>query len=155
MQQDNVRNGVLIIATVITLLLFFVNVFYGAMAVVVLAILFMSFRIMGETTHFPDVIARLPETAKGIVLENRGNEEAEGIHVILVPQNLEFDLPTLGVDATHMFALPQMIEGVKVLLTYQNKKGQTFSRSFRLSPLKEDVEEEDLLKPAFPMFGWK
>jgi hypothetical protein len=153
-QKKFIRNVVLLIATAITVLLFIMDIFYGAMAAIILAILFMSFRIMGETTHFPDVIAHLPENAKGILLENRGNESARGIHITLVPQNLEFDLPILEADATHNFALPQMIEGVKVILTYQNEIGQTFSRSFRLSPLKEEGEE-DILKPAFPLFGWK
>jgi hypothetical protein len=53
-----------------------------------------------------------------------------------------------------MFALPQMIEKVKVVLTYTSRDGKRVSRSFRLSSLEEQPEE-DLLKPAFPIFGWK
>ncbi|MDD1672935.1 MAG: hypothetical protein LUO93_10365 [Methanomicrobiales archaeon] len=154
-QQNFIRNIVLAIAAVITVGLFFLDVFYGAMAVIILGVLFMSFRIMGETTHFPDVIASLPEDARGIILRNRGNETAQDIHVTLVPQNLEFDLPNLEADATHIFALPNMIESVKVLLTYKNQQGHMASRTFRLSSIGEKTEEEDPLKPVFPMFGWK
>ncbi len=145
---------VLVIAAVITLALFFIDIFFGLMAVIVLAVLFMSVRIMGETTRYPDVVASLPENARGIILSNRGNDTALDIHVTLVPHDIEFDLPNLEAEASHMFALPQMIEQVKVLLTYKNRKGGVVSRTYRLSSMEEETEE-DLLKPAFPIFGWK
>jgi hypothetical protein len=153
-QQKFIQNTVLVLAAVITIALFFVDIFYGLMAVVILAVLFMSFRIMGETTHYSDVVASLLENAQGIILTNRGNDVAVDIHITLVPHNIEFDLPNLEADATHMFALPQMIEKVKVVLTYTSRDGKRVSRSFRLSSLEEQPEE-DLLKPAFPIFGWK
>jgi hypothetical protein len=153
-QQKFMQNAVLVIAAVITIALFFVDIFYGLMAVIILAVLFMSFRIMGETTHYPDVVASLPEMAQGIILTNRGNDAAMDIHITLVPHNIEFDLPNLEADATHMFALPQMVDKVKVVLTYSSRNGKRVSRSFRLSSL-EEKSEEDLLKPAFPIFGWK
>jgi hypothetical protein len=154
-QQEFIQNVVLVIATVITIVLFFFDIFYGAMAVIVLAVLFMSFRINRETIHFPDLIVVLPENARGIILKNQGNDTAEDIHVTLVPLDMEFDLPRLEADASHTFAVPRMIEKIKVLLTYKNTKGNSVSRSFNLSSLKEEPGEEDLLKPAFPMFGWK
>jgi hypothetical protein len=154
-QQKVIRNVVLIIAAALTAVLFFIDILYGAMAIIILAVLVMSFRIMGETTHFPDVVATLPEDARGLILINRGNEAAKDLHITLVPQNMEFDLPALEADETHLFALPSMIENVRVLLSYRNLQGGKVSRSFLLSPLKEAREEEDLLKPAFPLFGWK
>jgi hypothetical protein len=154
-QQKRIQSVVLVIAALTTIALFFIDFFFGAMAVIVLAVLFMSFWIMGETTHFPDVVASLPENARGIILSNRGNDVAKEIHITLVPHNLEFDLPSLEADATHLFALPQMVEKVKVLLTYKNREGGSISRSYNLSSLNETHGEEDLLKPAFPMFGWK
>jgi hypothetical protein len=154
-QQKRIQNVVLLIAVMITIALFFIDFFYGAMAVIVLGVLYMSFRIMGETTHFPDVVASLPENARGIILSNRGNDVAMDIHITLVPQNLEFDLPSLEADVTHLFALSQMVEKVKVLITYKSREGGSVSRSFNLSSLDEAHEEADLLKPAFPIFGWK
>jgi hypothetical protein len=154
-QQNLSQNLVLVIGAVITIALFFIDILYGAMALIVLVALFMSFRIMRETTHYPDVVASLPENARGIILSNRGNDVAQEIHITLVPHDLEFDLPSLEADESHMFTLAQMIDQVKVLLTYKNRNGKQVSRSFNLSSLKEKSVEEDLLKPAFPMFGWK
>jgi hypothetical protein len=153
-EQNRTQIVVLAIAAVITIALFFIDIFFGLMAVIVLAVLFMSVRIMGETTQYPDVVATLPENARGILLTNRGNDRALDIHITLVPQDIEFDLPNLEAEASHIFALPQMIEQVKVLLTYKNRKGGVVSRTYRLSSMEEGTEE-DLLKPAFPIFGWK
>jgi hypothetical protein len=152
-QQDRLPNLVLIVTIAIAVLLFFINPFLAAVVLIIFLILFMSYRIMEETTHLPDVIAKLPENAKGIILLNRGNDRAVDIHVTVVPLNMEFDIPALEADEEHIIAFPQMIEEVKVVLSFKNTEGRAFSRSRRLSPLIED--EEDMLKPAFPLFGWK
>jgi len=113
----------------------------------------MSFHIMGETRDLPDVTCILSEDAKRIVLVNRGNDRALGIHVTLVPLDREFDLPELPPDGRHDFPLPGMISEAKALVSYGNDAGRRFSRSIRLSATGKG--EEDLLKPLFPFFGWK
>ncbi len=151
--QNTFRNLVLAIAVIVTIGLFFISFFFGMMGVVIIVILVMSFRIMGETEHLPDVVAKLQDDAKGIVLENRGNDQAFGIHVALVPMNEEFDVPDLKPDERHTLAFPTMIEEVKAVVTFKNSEGRTFSRRYVLSPLRET--EEDILKPMIPLFGWK
>ncbi len=65
----------------------------------------MSFMIMQDTTGIPEIVAKLSEDAKGIVLTNTGNARAEKIHVALVPSNIEFDIPSLDVDSTYEYSL--------------------------------------------------
>jgi hypothetical protein len=154
-EQKVISYAILAIAGLITIGLFFVDFYLGAIAVVILVVLIMSYRIMGETAHYPDVVAHLEEDARGIRLTNRGTGSAQEIHVTLVPHNIEFNLPDLAADATHVFALPQMVEKVKVLLTYKNHEGTLVSRNVTLSSLEDNPDDEDLLKPAFPIFGWK
>jgi hypothetical protein len=113
----------------------------------------MSFHIMGETSDLPEVACFLSEDAKRIVLVNRGNDRALGIHVTLVPLEKEFDLPELPSDGRREFPLPGMIAEAKALVSYENGAGRRFSRTFPLSATGKG--EEDLLKPLFPMFGWK
>jgi hypothetical protein len=113
----------------------------------------MSFHIMGETRDLPDVACLLSDDAKRILLVNRGNDRALGIHVTLVPLDREFDLPELPADGRHEFPLPAMIAEAKAMVSYENGAGRRFSRTCRLSATGKS--EEDLLKPLFPTFGWK
>jgi hypothetical protein len=46
-----------------------------------------------------------------------------------------------------------MIAEAKALVSYENGAGRRFSRSFQLSATAKG--DEDLLKPIFPIFGWK
>jgi hypothetical protein len=46
-----------------------------------------------------------------------------------------------------------MIQQAKVMITYQNERGDRFSKTTMLSVF--DVSDDDLLKPAFPVFKWK
>jgi hypothetical protein len=108
---------------------------------------------MGETENLPQVACRLSEDAKRVVLVNQGNDVALRIHVTLVPLDREFDLPELPVDGRHEFPLPGMIAEAKALVSYENGAGRRFSRSFQLSATAKG--DEDLLKPIFPIFGWK
>jgi hypothetical protein len=45
-----------------------------------------------------------------------------------------------------------MVEEVKVVIRFQNEKGTSFSRTYRLSALEGGFEP---LKPMIPIFGWK
>lgn len=127
------------------------NVFMGISIFVVLLTVGMCLQIMGETKNLPTVTCQLSDDAKSVVVVNGGNAPAEAIHVALVPMNIEFDVEDLGVDAEYAYALPAMIEDVKAVVTYKNSEGREFNRSFKLSSLEED----DPLRPAFPMFSWK
>jgi hypothetical protein len=107
---------------------------------------------MGETRDLPEVVCRLSEDAKRVILVNQGNARAIGIHVTLVPLDREIDLPELPADGRQEFPLSGMIADAKALVSYENGAGQRFSRTFLLSATGK---EEDLLKPLFPFFGWK
>jgi hypothetical protein len=113
----------------------------------------MSFHIMGETADLPDVTCILSEDAKAIALVNQGNDLAVRVHVTLVPLDREFDLPELPADTRHTFPLPAMVAEAKALVSYENRDGRRFSRTYHLSATGKG--EEDLLKPLFPTFGWK
>lgn len=145
--------GIFIAVGIITVLLFLVDPLFAAIGVLLLIILLMSSKIMGETTHLPDITARLGENAKAITLVNRGNDIAKEIHVTLVPLNIEFDVPSLAADAEYLFALPSMVSEVRVIVTYQNFVGKAHSRNYFLSI--QNPGDDDLLKPTVPLFGWK
>ena len=109
---------------------------------------------MGETRSLPPRLACwLSEDAKKIVIRNEGNDRAVRIHITLVPQDLQFDLPELSVEGRHEFTLASMIPEAKAVVTYENTSGRRFSGSFLLSATGKG--EEDLLRPVFPIFGWK
>jgi hypothetical protein len=153
MELQSRERWILIIGLAITALLVFINIYYAVMVLILVMVLLMSYRIMGETEHLPDMVAHLQDDAKAVLLINRGNDLARQIHVTLVPLDMEFDLPLLEPEAKHTIALPSMVSEVKVVITYQNATGRNFSRTFPLSAMGEN--EEDLLRPAFPLFGWK
>jgi len=134
-------------------LFFFVDPYLAGMAVILVITLAIIFFIMGETHNLPDLACTLSEDAKGIVVLNQGNDLAVRIHVTLVPLDREFDLPELPADGSHIFPLPAMIAAAKALVSYENRDGRRFSRTYHLSAT--GTEDEDLLKPLFPTFGWK
>ncbi|TAJ44591.1 hypothetical protein [Methanofollis fontis] len=128
-----------------------VDVFMGVSVAIIFGTIAMSLHIMNDTKNLPDISCRLTEDAKAVQLKNSGNAPAEGIHVALVPLNIEFDVPVLGVEEEYTHALPEMVERVKVVITYRNTEGGGFNRTLKLSSMDDD----DPLKPAFPMFSWK
>jgi hypothetical protein len=145
--------GVLVGGLIIAGALFFIDPYLAGIAFVLDLTLALAFQIMGETRDLPEVVCRLSEDAKRVILENQGNARALGIHVTLVPLEKEFDLPELPADGRREFPLPGMIAEAKALVSYENGAGRRFSRTFPLSATGKG--EEDLLKPLFPMFGWK
>ena len=142
----------LVLGSLITLILLFVNIYLAVIIVILLITLLMSLMIMQDTVGHPDIAVHLREDAKAIILTNKGNARAEAIHGALVPMNIEFDVPSLDVDATYEFPLPTMIEEVKVAITFKNEAGNQFSMTAKLSSLEE---EPDLLKPMIPVFKWQ
>ena len=144
--------AVLVAGGIVVAALFFVNPYIAGIAAILVITLAIAFFIMGETHTLPDVTCTLSEDAKGILVVNQGNDLAIRIHIILVPLDREFDLPELSVDGTHTFSLPAMIAEAKAIVSYENRDGRKFSRTCRLSATGMD---EDVLKPPFPIFGWK
>ncbi len=151
--MDRSQKAVLVVGGLVVLGLLFINIFYALIAFVVVVALLMSFRILGESADYPDVVAVLNEDAKGVTVKNRGAGEARNIRVAIVPLNIEFTVPSLKVDEESEYAFSAMIEEAKAVVTYEDDKGQRYSRSYALSALGGG--EEDLLRPAFPIFGWK
>ncbi len=143
----------LVVAGIITLLLFIINFWFGLMAVIVLIALIMSVYIMQDTIDHPDVLAVLENEAKSLGIRNRGNAPAFNIHVAVVPYNIEFDIPALQIEERYTHNLERMVEEVKVVVTFQNEKGIRYSKTYMLNAFGKG--DEDLLKPAFPLFKWK
>jgi len=122
----------------------------GAVLVIALA---MSLFIMQDTSMKPNVMVFVEGDAKGIRVRNKGNAKAVSVKVSLASQDLHFDIPVLEEDAAVSFPVPPVREKVKVTISFQNEKGDSFAKSLVLAP--DDVEDEDILKPIFPIFGWK
>jgi hypothetical protein len=140
--------GVLVCA-----LLFYIDIYLGATGVVVLIAIAMSFFIMEDAGVLPDVAIRLHDDAKRIIVTNRGTAPAYRIHITLVPLNIEFDIPELSVDATSERQLQEMISEAKAVVTFEDSKGSHYTRTTALSALGKN--DDDLLKPMFPLFKWK
>ena len=142
----------LIVGTLITIILMFIDIYLAGVVGVIFITLIMCLMIMQDTTGIPDIVSQLKDDAKGIILTNTGNARAEKIHVALIPNNIEFDIPSLDVDSTYEFNLNAMVEEIKIVITYSNENGRQFSGSAKLSVFEE---EPDILKPIIPIFKWK
>lgn len=142
----------IIVGILITIILWFVNIYLAGIVGILFISLVMSYLIMQDTTGIPNIVAGLKEDAKGIILTNTGNAQAEKIHAVLIPNNIAFDIPFLDVDASYEFPLNEMVQEIKIVITYSNENGKQFSESSKLSVFEE---EPDLLKPMIPMFKWK
>jgi hypothetical protein len=108
--------------------------------------------VMKDTTGIPEVVGKLSEDAKSIILTNNGNARAEKIHVTVIPSNLEFDIASLDVDSVYEYSLDSMVQEIKIKISYCNENGRLFTSSKKLSVFDE---EPDLLRPLIPMFKWK
>jgi hypothetical protein len=138
---------------VVCLILIFINFYLGAIAGVLLIVLGMSFFIMQDARYLPEIGVSLQDDAKGILVINHGNDVAVGIHVAIVPHNIEFDVISLAADGRFEYPLAAMLTEAKAVATYQNSEGFKYSQTFRLSALGKS--DDDLLKPALPLFKWK
>jgi len=150
--MDKKITAVLAAGILVTVLLYFIDIYLAGITVIILVAIVMSLLIMQDTTFRPQVNVRLREDAKAVVLTNAGNSPALRIHVALVPMNLEYDVDSLAVDQVHEYLLPSMIAEVKAIVTYANETGQQYSQTRRLSASEEEFEP---LKPMIPVFGWK
>ena len=150
--MDRKLQILLVAGILITILSLLVSIYLAGFVFILLVAAVMSLMIMQDSTSLPDLVAELSEDAKAVVIRNSGNAVATKIHVALVPANIEFDLPFLAVEATHLHPVGQMIEEVKVVIRFENEQGTTFSRTYHLSSTGDSFEP---LKPMIPLFGWK
>jgi hypothetical protein len=142
----------LILGILVTAALLLYDIYLGGIIGIIFIAIVMSMIIMQDTTGIPEVVARLNEEGKGVVLTNTGNARAEKIHVVLIPDNIEFDVASLDVDSAYEHPLGAMVQEIKIKISYTNENGRLFSSSRKLSVFEE---EPDLLKPLIPMFKWK
>lgn len=150
------RNHIILVVlglAVCVALFFIVDIYASLIGVILIIVLAMSLFIMEDSAMNPDVYAILKEDARGIIVRNRGNAKAMSIRLTLVPQDVHYTIPSLDVDAKKDFPSETMIDQVKILLEYQNEKGNAYKKTLSLSAL--DRPDDDLLKPAFPLFKWK
>jgi hypothetical protein len=149
------RNHTIILGAgaIICAILFFIDIYLGATGAIILIALAMSFFIMEDAEVLPDMAIRLNEDAKGITAVNRGTAPAYRVHIAMVPLNIEFDIPEIAVDAISDHPLPAMVNEVKAVVTFEDSKGLHYTRTFFLSALGKN--DDDLLKPMFPLFKWK
>ncbi len=151
--MDKNQKNVLAIGALAAVGLALIDIFYALIAIVVVLALLMSIQIMGDSGNYPSVVVGLEEDAKGLTVVNKGNAEAKNIHVTIVPINIEFDIPSLKPDEQSEFGLPSMLSEAKAVVTYENAQGQKYMRSYALAALGGG--DEDILRPVFPIFGWK
>ncbi|HUU76294.1 MAG TPA: hypothetical protein VMW63_09430 [Methanoregulaceae archaeon] len=152
--MENTQKILLLAGVAVSILLMVLfNIFIGLIVLIILAVLVMSMGIMQDTADMPYVAVHLQDDAKGVVVRNRGNAPAYTIHITLVPLDIEFDIPKLEEEEASQFPLDKMEEELKAVVTFSNDKGEEFTKSYKMSALGED--DDDVLKPVFPLFKWK
>jgi hypothetical protein len=143
---------ILVLGILITIAAAFLDMYLAGIVGVIFIAIIMSLMIMQDTTGVPEVVVKLSDDAKSIILTNTGNARAEKIHVTLIPSNVEFDIAFLDVDSAYEYSLGSMVQEIKIKITFSNENGRLFSSSKKVSVFDE---EPDLLKPMVPMFKWK
>lgn len=140
---------ILVAGVLITLGLLLIDVFFALIALVFVLVLLMSFRIMGETGNYPFVTADLSADAREVIITNTGTATAQNIHVVLVPLDIEYDVPSLGPDEKSGFGLASMISEAKAVVTYENAAGLKHTRTYSLTAL---TAGRDPMEPMFALF---
>ena len=143
---------ILVLGIIVTIISAFLDMYLAGIVGVIFIAIIMSLMIMQDTTGIPEVVVKLGDEAKSIILTNTGNARAENIHVTLIPSNEEFDVPSLDVDSSYEYALSSMVQEIKIKITWSNENKRLFSSSKKMSVFDEDP---DLLRPMVPMFKWK
>ncbi len=143
---------ILVLGIIVTIISAFLDMYLAGIVGMIFIAIVMSLMIMQDTTGIPEVVVKLGDEAKSIILTNNGNARAENIHVTLIPSNREFDIASLDVDSVYEYFLGAMVQEIKIKITYSNENKRLFSSSKKLSVFDE---EPDLLRPLIPMFKWK
>jgi hypothetical protein len=150
--MDKRLQVILVLGIIITIVSAFLDMYLAGIVGVIFIAIIMSLMIMQDTTGVPEVVVKLSDEAKSIILTNTGNARAEKIHVTLIPSNAEFDIASLDVDSTYEYSLGSMVQEIKIKITWSNENKRLFSSSKKVSVFDEDP---DLLRPMVPMFKWK
>ena len=143
---------ILVLGIIVTIISAFLDMYLAGIVGMIFIAIVMSLMIMQDTTGIPEVVVKLGDEAKSIILTNNGNARAENIHVTLIPSNVEFDIASLDVDSVYEYSLGSMVQEIKIKITYSNENKRLFSSSKKLSVFDE---EPDILRPLIPMFKWK
>ena len=143
---------ILVLGIIVTIISAFLDMYLAGIVGMIFIAIVMSLMIMQDTTGIPEVVVKLGDEAKSIILTNNGNARAENIHVTLIPSNREFDIASLDVDSVYEYFLGAMVQEIKIKITYSNENKRLFTSSKKLSVFDE---EPDLLRPLIPMFKWK
>ncbi|MDT8358401.1 MAG: hypothetical protein RQ758_07870 [Methanomicrobiaceae archaeon] len=148
---------VLVCGIVVAAVLFIINLpFYAGIAIIITVALYLGLKMQKYGREFartPEIYTILKEDAKGVVVKNKGEVSVYQVHVDIVPLDISFDVGTLEPGAEYEYTLAHMINEAKAVIKYRDEEGNTYTHSSPLSALGGG--EEDLLKPVFPMFGWK
>jgi len=148
--MDKNQKTVLVVGGLITLALFFIEPFFGLIALIFMIAILMSLRIMVDTENYPLITADLSEDAREVIITNTGTARAQKIRVTLVPLDIDFEVASLDPDEESGFGLASMISEAKAVVTYENAEGRQFRRSYPLTALGAG---RDLTEPMFPIFG--
>jgi hypothetical protein len=141
------------IAFIICVILLIWNIYIGGIAFIIFIALLMSVWIMEDSRMHPIITASLKHGAKAVEFRNTGNSSAYAIHVVIIPHDIEFDIPLLKEDEKYLYAFAKMISEAKVVVSFENENKVRVSKTYLLSAT--DKSDEDLLKPTFPLFKWK
>ena len=147
------KTRILIVAgLLITVVLYFINIYAAGIVFVILVTLVMILLIMQDSATLPDIVVELKEDAKGMTIRNSGNAVARKIHLALIPENIEFNIDSLQPDEITVHHFDTMIGKVKVVITFENDNNQKFTRTWQLASTEENY---DPLKPMIPLFHWR
>jgi hypothetical protein len=144
--------AIIVAGLIISALLAVISIYLTGIGVILVIALAMSFQISQDSYLLTDLAVVLSENAKIITLINRGNTTIRNIVVSLIPLDMEFKVLELAVEGKFTYELPQMINEVKAVVEFEDKNGTKYRKSFDLSALHDN---DDVLKPMFPIFGWK
>ncbi|KDE55117.1 hypothetical protein [Methanoculleus sp. MH98A] len=148
--MDKNQKTVLVVGGLIALALFFIEPFFGLIALVLMIAILMSLHIMGDTGNYPLVTVDLSEDAREIIVTNTGTAKAQNIRVALVPLDIDFEVASLDPDEESGFSLASMVSEAKAVVTYENADGQQFQRTYPLTALGAG---HDITEPLIPIFG--
>ncbi|MCU0630335.1 MAG: hypothetical protein MUF37_04190 [Methanoregulaceae archaeon] len=144
--------AIIVAGLIISALLAVISIYLTGIGVILVIVLAMSFQIFEDSYLLTDLAVVLSGNAKKITVINRGNTTILNIVVSLIPLDMEFKVPELAVEGKFTYELQQMIHEAKAMVEFEDRKGTKFSKSFDLSALHDN---DDVLKPMFPIFGWK
>jgi hypothetical protein len=144
---------ILLAGILVCVICFIINIYLGGIAAIILVTLAMSFFILEDAKVLPEISVRLHEDAKQVIVSNGGTATAYKIHVAIVPLDIEYDIAGLEPEKSHGHPLGHMINEAKAVISYEDAQGSHYTKTSKLSALGNN--EDDLLKPMFPLFNWK